>query len=78
MELRLADELGMEGRREDPPLSGGDRVAVDPREDLDRVAVLDDPRGSDEHRADRRGESVQLEVGLEAPDLPAERVALSA
>src|SRR4051794_35532564 len=73
----VVGELGMEGDREQRALPGGDRMAVDGGEHLDRRPVLGDPRRADEDRADRSAvDPGQVEVGLEGMQLAAERVAL--
>src|SRR3954447_7544469 len=77
VDAAVVGELGVEGDREQRPLAGGDRVAVDGGEDLDRRPVLRDPRRADEHGADGRAlDPGELEVGLEGVQLAAERVAL--
>src|SRR4051794_11144084 len=77
VDAAVVGELGVEGDREQRALAGGDRVAVDGGEHLDRRPVLRDPRRADEHGADGRAlDPGELEVGLEGVQLAAERVAL--
>ena len=72
----LARDLRVEGDHEHVVLAGGDGMPVDLGEDLDRVAVLGQPRRADEHRAHRRAvDPRDVEVLLERADLAAERVA---
>src|ERR671936_1386877 len=67
-------QLRVERGDEDHPLAREHRVALDLREHLDLRPDLLDPRRADEDRAQRPGRVADVEVGLEARDLPAERV----
>src|ERR1700749_3698913 len=52
------------------------RMLADAAEDLHAGTVLGDPWGADEHRVHRAAvDPVQIDIGLERPDLAAERVA---
>ena len=53
MDAGLARDLRVEGDHEHVVLARGDRMAVDLGQDLDRVAVLGQPRRADEHGAHR-------------------------
>ncbi len=76
VEARVVGQLGMECAGEHAALADNHRVAVVAREHLDLGPVPLDPRGADEHRAQRLGaEPVDLELGLEALQLAAEGVA---
>jgi hypothetical protein len=63
----------MEGDREHVALAHRDRMAVDLGQHLHLVAVFLDPGGADEDRV--QGLALEVEFGLERPDLAAERVA---
>src|SRR3954454_17400460 len=70
---RVAAELGVERGDEEAALAREHGVAVDLRQHLDVRPEVVDPRRADEDRAERP--VLELEVGLERRDLPAERVA---
>ena len=76
MDPCVAGQLRVEGRDEDPPLTGEDGMPVDRREDLHIRSCLADPRCPDEDRAKRLVLAGDLDVGLEARDLPTERIPL--
>src|SRR5262245_43288701 len=72
---RVVRQLRMEGRDEHAPLTGEHRVTVDLGEDLDARPCVLDPRRSDEHGPERLLVAGKIEIGLEARDLAAERIA---
>src|SRR3954454_8694512 len=77
VDAAVVGELGVEGDREQRALAGGDRMAVDGGEHLDRRPVLGDPRRADQYRDDRPAvDPGQVEGALEGMQLAAERVAL--
>src|SRR6188472_453946 len=78
MHPRVARQLRVEGADEHVALADRDRMTVPGGEDLDAGAVRLDPGGADERgsnrvRADPR-RRLELEVGLEALQLPPEGV----
>src|SRR4051812_34595582 len=76
VEPRVVRQLRMERRDEVATLAREHRVPVDLGEHLDARADLLHPRRPDEDGAHRRLLTGHGEVGLEARDLPAERVPL--
>src|SRR5438105_2684207 len=75
VDARVVGELGMERRNEHAPLPREHRMAVDLGEHLDVGAGVVDPRRADEDPPHGLAET-DVEVGLEAAHLAAERVAL--
>src|SRR5215467_8850778 len=75
VDARVVGQLRVEGGDEETSLARQHRVAVDLREHLDIRPRLVEPRCPDEDRAQRLVSVIDLEIGLEAPDLTAERVA---
>src|SRR5437773_9136690 len=73
---RVVGELRMERGDEDPSLSGKHRMAVDLGEHLDVRTGCLDPRGADEDRAHGLVAVADVDIGLEALHLTAERVPL--
>src|SRR5689334_8159823 len=71
---RVVRQLRMERGDEQPPVACQHRMAVDLGEDLDARPRVLDPRRTDEHGAHRLVAVADIEVGLEALDLPAEGV----
>ena len=83
MQAIVVHQLGVERDGQHVALPSGNGMSVDACQDLDLGAVLDDPWRPDEHRAQRPlrkpvelAVGAELEVGLEAVDLAAERIAL--
>src|SRR5689334_13376454 len=75
VDASIVGQLRVEGGDEEPALARQHRMAVDLREHLDvRPRVLE-PRRADEDGAQRLVAVPDVEVGLEAPHLAAERVA---
>src|SRR4051812_37316394 len=72
----VVGQLRMERGDEDPPVAREDRMAVHAREHLDTRPRLVDPRRADEHRPNRLVAVPDIDVGLEAPHLAAERIPL--
>src|SRR5690348_4630747 len=75
VDARVVGQLRMERGDEQAPLPREHRMAVELGEHLDLRAHLLDPRRADEDGAQRLVAPVHGEIGLEARDLPAERVA---
>src|SRR3954447_12286918 len=75
---RVVGELGMEGSNQNPPLPRQHRMAVDLGEHLDVGAGGLDPRRADEDGAQRLLAAADVEIGLKALHLTAERVPLRA
>src|SRR4051794_30583498 len=71
----VVGELGMKRGDEEPPLPSEHGMTVDLGEHLDVRPDLLDPRGTDEHRAERRRVAREVDVGLERGDLAPECVA---
>src|SRR5437868_8425352 len=74
---RVVGQLGVERGNEDASLTCEHGMAVDLGEHLDAGPGLVDPRRADEHAAERLA-AADVEIGLEAANLAAERVALGA
>src|SRR5437762_10400753 len=74
VETRVLGQLRMERGDEEAPLSREHRVALHRREHVDLRPDVLDPRRTDEDRVDRLRLPLDVEVGLEARDLTAERV----
>src|SRR3954452_22207184 len=75
VQTRVVGQLRMEGGDEEPSLARQHRMAVDLREHLDVGPCLLEPRRADEDGAQRLLAVSDVEVSLETPHLPAERVA---
>ncbi len=76
MHARVARQLGMERSGEDASLAHEDGLALEPPEHLHARAGVGDPRGPDEDSSERLRIPLELDVRLEARDLPAVSVAL--
>ena len=72
VQAALVGQLRMEGDGEHVALAHRDRMTVDLGQHLHLVAVVLDPGGADEDASS--GSALEVEVGLERRDLPAERV----
>src|SRR5690242_10617185 len=68
---RVVRQLRMERGDEDAAVAEQDRLAVELGQHLDAASSLGDARRADEDAAQRLGFARELEVGLEARDLPA-------
>src|SRR6188508_1564681 len=75
VDARVVGELGVEGSDQEAALPEEDRLAVELGQDFDVGAGRFDLRGADEHASERLVLSGQMEVGFEAEDLAAVRVA---
>src|SRR4051812_38198810 len=75
VDTSIVGQLRMESGDEQPPLTRQSRMAVDLREHLDVGPRLLEPRRADENGAQRLVAVSDVEVGLEAAYLTAERVA---
>src|SRR3954453_2989526 len=77
MQASVSGQLWMEGHRQDIVLPHGDRVPVDFGEHLHSLSDVIYPRRTYENSAHRAG-ALHRDVGFEALDLTAERVAAGA
>src|SRR6476469_2263906 len=75
VDASIVGQLRVEGGDKEPPLARQHRVAVDLGEHLDVRPRLLEPRRADEDSAQRLVAVPDVEVGFEALDLAAERVA---
>src|SRR3954470_6160048 len=73
---RIVGQLRVERRHDDAPLAHEDRLAAELGEHLDLRPGVAHARGADEDAAERPRVAGDLEVGLEAGDLPAVGVAV--
>ena len=76
MDARVVRQLGVERRDQEAPLADEHGLAVQLRQHLDVGAGLAHARRADEDAAQRLVVAGELEVGLEARDLPAVGVAV--
>src|SRR3954471_21108315 len=72
---RVVGQLRMEGGDEDPAFARQHRMPVDVGQHLDALSRLLDPRRADEDRPEELFAVTDVEIGLEARDLTAERIA---
>jgi len=73
---QVLGQLGMERGEEKPTVAHENRLTVERADDLDLVAETADTRRANENAAQRALVSMELDIRLEAPDLPPERVAV--
>src|SRR5262245_42900453 len=74
VDAQVVGQLGMEGREQEPPVADEHGLAVERSDDGHGVAERADPRCTDEDAAERNLVGRELDVGLEALHLPAERI----